>query len=734
MTALVYASSLTTTPVMSLQHSPPSKFLEAKTYRSNMPPPPPPGRDISNPLVRKPRRCKGCHRYSDDGHSGVPMGATRCILPHSSKCVGGIEGGTDLRGREWKPCPPDYQGPSGATGLSGSESEHSDNEEEYLGSKEGNTDNESPVPSTTSTPTIPTLVCTTSVAMAHTAVTSSCQKPLTSISASDPIVEELAQLEQLKKQNAFLQEQVSLRDSQRISAERLEVQRQLKAEKDRMMELDRAMRSQRVSPGPEAEYLPQFMANMRSKVREQTEPSSFPSHYQGPTINDIRKIPEVRSRVEERLDNVRFDVPSLSRRPTANANCTSVGPQSKTRSAKSQGELGSSRQDWSGLSKAEQEFEQFKAWKNRNKFGPESDSDDSPPQVQVYPAAAAACSGEGDPVTEPSSSDEESYQPMILVCRRDKYGNKYRCYEPYRQVQKAHCEVSPVQYTWVTDPSTGRQYKQPVPKKSSSSPSNFKSKRQSPHYKGRNLSNQHVTLRSGGSREIRTPTTNTAATDHVPGIAPLEQREGKACDSKSLSIVDWARNCPIACAEKIKYEEINLPIWVWAYVSEILSSRSGMTPSLPKGELEARLQHLLCVLQVTMLHSDKADFNTKGWTMASIYAKRVQQKLDRGLESWSDFRRFGSDPHPSEMIAAKAEVDRKSFLKKKEDPVKVKPKQLCTTWNNCETENKCKYLLDNPAATKCNRRHDCSYCMEKGFGTFNHQRRFCRKRREAGDE
>ena len=59
-----------------------------------------------------------------------------------------------------------------------------------------------------------------------------------------------------------------------------------------------------------------------------------------------------------------------------------------------------------------------------------------------------------------------------------------------------------------------------------------------------------------------------------------------------------------------------------------------MSPALPTGELEARLQHLLCVLQVTLVNSEKLDLNSKGWTMASIYAKRVQQKVDRGLESW----------------------------------------------------------------------------------------------------
>ena len=130
----------------------------------------------------------------------------------------------------------------------------------------------------------------------------------------------------------------------------------------------------------------------------------------------------------------------------------------------------------------------------------------------------------------------------------------------------------------------------------------------------------HHRQAAGGRRGVRTPShTRPSATDRIPGIVALENRDGKHSDSKIPTVVDWARNCPVAYAEKIKYDELNLPMWVWAFVSEILSSRTGMSPALPTGELEARLQHLLCVLQVTLVNSEKIDFNSKGWTMASVY-------------------------------------------------------------------------------------------------------------------
>ena len=126
--------------------------------------------------------------------------------------------------------------------------------------------------------------------------------------------------------------------------------------------------------------------------------------------------------------------------------------------------------------------------------------------------------------------------------------------------------------------------------------------------------------------------------------------------------------------------------------------------------------------------------------MASIYAKRIQQKLDRGLDTWQGFNRFGHDPHPSEMFSAKTEADAKLSKKRdfgdrngKDGRDANKTRRLCTTWNNCEVEWKCQYLLDNPSATRCLRKQECSYCTEKKLGPSNHQRRFCSKRKAAGD-
>ena len=337
-----------------------------------------------------------------------------------------------------------------------------------------------------------------------------------------------------------------------------------------------------------------------------------------------------------------------------------------------------------------------------------------------------------DPYTDSSSGDDELDQPMVLVYRRDKFGNKYRSMEPAVE------QASHVQYTWVKDPNSGREYQCSVkPKPSQNKPSQVSTAYVGSHNRGlvdhRVSSNTPGTGHKHGKRSPA-PRKNDR-TERVPGIIPLDDREGKQVEGKGLTITDWAKNCPVTYAEKVKYDEMNLAVWTWAFVSEILASRTGLVPDMTRGELEARLQHLLCVLQVALIHSDKSDFNSKGWSIASIYAKRIQQKLDRGLDTWDSFARFGHDPHPSEMFAATTEAEYKQQSRKKKDPDQPgKDKKMCTTWNNCTVERKCQYLVDNPQFKKCFRKHECSYCSEKNFGTLNHQRRFCSRRLAAGDE
>ena len=689
----------------------PDNLEAAKRYFSRLPPVPP-GRRIMVPAVaKKPRRCKACHGYNDDTHVSIPMGVGKCTLPHSVLCVGGIGGGRDSKGREWLPCPEDYLG-----SASRGEQENDDDDSD-LGSNMGyqsldEVSSPSIITSTTSIFTTPSVVLTTTTAT----VSSGPSAPLFS-TTTNGFVDDRAELERLRKEMAALEIEALAVEKQKVSAEKMELQRQLQAERKKVDQMKASLNSSsRHKPETESDIIDSLRASNNLNQLN----TDFQSSYGGPNIRQIRQVPGLRDNVEEQVTEFRSNIPSLGQRPSAPPRQTGTKKKSKA----------------TDLNK---EFEAFKAWRERTTNKPvevDSESDDSPPprirpatkntstkssrQVPPSPGVYTKHSvHHHDPLT--SSSEEEDVQPMVLVNRRDSNGVKYRCFEKASQVKES--------VQWVTDPTTGRQYRQALPS-TASSRSSAQSRGHTDHRR------DTASPGTGCSLGSRTPAFSSRQQERVPGIIPLKEKEGKLDDRKAPSIVDWAKNCPVTYAEKIKYEEMNLPLWLWAYISEILSSRTGLSPDMPRGELEARLQHLLCVLQVALIHSEKTDFNSKGWSIASIYAKRIQQKLDRGLDTWDSFVRFGHDPHPSEMFAAKTEADSNApkAAKKKEDTGVKGRGKVCMTWNNCDVERKCQYLVDNPSATRSLRRHECSYCLEKNHGTFNHQRRFCPRRRAAGHE
>ena len=701
----------------------PSSLEEAKSFFAGLSPSPVPGRPPVLKLLKlKMRRCHGCHGLNDESHEAIPMGAEKCPLPHSSLCEGGIVGGKDSKGRDWRGCQMGYLGPSGVSEPDDDDSDDhgSDDEEQSQVSKsrfkfppitssQPNTNTSST--STAAMSSLNTVMTTASSSFSSGSIPAATQSSLT---------DELAALEKLKLERSMLEEQARLMLQQKESAERLEIQRQLKAERDRIEHL----RQQSGAASIESETQDVLRNNQSQEILN----SGFHSVYEGPNIKQIRKVKGLKVRVEDTVDLVRSDIPSLSRRPSAKNN------QKPTVLPGLNEQQGRKKKASSRVNKIEDEFEQFKAWKksrSNRKQPSDSESDDSPPRAQSKRHVQAT---DLDPLTDSDDSDEDVEEEMVLVHRRDKNGYKYRVWEPVKHNTQ--------QYVWEKDSSTGREYKRtvtnssdrhsrPIPAKSSAKPSGSVSAM--PGLVDHRVVS--VTPASGHNQGRRSPPVRkTQAQDRFPGIYPLNEKQGNIDDKKSPTIIDWARNCPVTYAEKLKYEEINLPVYVWACVSEILSSRTGLTPDMPQGELEARLQHLLCVLQVALIHSEKTDYNSTGWNIASIYAKRIQQKLDRGLDSWEGFARFGHDPHPSEMFAAKTEADSKQPKKKKEEVKLKSEKKMCTTWNNCEVERKCQYLVDNPTATRCFRRHECSYCIEKNLGNFHHQRRFCPKKRAAGDD
>ena len=298
--------------------------------------------------------------------------------------------------------------------------------------------------------------------------------------------------------------------------------------------------------------------------------------------------------------------------------------------------------------------------------------------------------------------------------------------------------VAQPEYSWVKDHQTGRTYK----KRRSLTQG-------SPKLELRNVINPQtgeevqmlvpVTPKSsqnGNRTSVQQDQVQLvgASNDRASSYLAAEDRQGK--DSKIPSIVQYARNCPVAWTSKVTSDRLNMGLWCWAYIAELLAAQQGTALPLQTGVLEARMQHFLNVLEIALQSSNSGEYDGPSWKVARLYAEKVQQKVDRG-SSWIGFeQRYGSDTHPHELMAAQTELGPKLKPKEAKDMRKnneKKEKLACTTWNSSEVESKCRYEVENEGR-ECNRKHECSWCKDKFKKSLPHQRSFCRQRINAGEQ
>ena len=193
---------------------------------------------------------------------------------------------------------------------------------------------------------------------------------------------------------------------------------------------------------------------------------------------------------------------------------------------------------------------------------------------------------------------------------------------------------------------------------------------------------------------------------------------------------------------KTTTSSLNPLLHSWAYISELLATCTGQAPSLQDGELEARLQHFLSVLEVTLQTTTQSDFASDSWKVARLYNQKVQDKIDAGVYSWIGLsQQWRTATLPHELMAANAElaprVIRKTIDRKEDDKKEYEKKEyekkVCFTWNSCDTRGKCKWEVEN-TGKKCYRQHFCSWCKTELRQTNDHQKTFCKKRQEKEGE
>ena len=212
----------------------------------------------------------------------------------------------------------------------------------------------------------------------------------------------------------------------------------------------------------------------------------------------------------------------------------------------------------------------------------------------------------------------------------------------------------------------------------------------------------------------------------LPPVPHLQDNRGKSQDTKhSLSVVDWAKMCPIKYASTCTTKNLNLPVFMWARLAELRALNAGaLETGLKPGELDARLRHLQCVLELLGTNSILSEYSGYGWQLGRDYDRKVQATMDSGASDWVTFNSmFSLGPHPSFVLSAKDEVEKvtkKTNPQREDDPTKTK-KKVCGRFNSCRTAKRCEWELENPNSGRCKRLHQCSYCKLTHSKSVFHQ-------------
>ena len=351
--------------------------------------------------------------------------------------------------------------------------------------------------------------------------------------------------------------------------------------------------------------------------------------------------------------------------------------------------------------------------------------------VKVLPGSPTRSAPEGDQDSDTSEDGDCPLRPeegFKFVWKRDKNGRKYFLSEPE---PKASAAATP---TYVYDRVTGRTYREEVSDQIKTLPRQQRKDKKSVSSMAPSVYVDHRKTSEQGTQPCRD--------DRMPTFLGAEaEKQGK--ETKVPELVQWARDCPVAWTNKITSDKLNVVLFAWSYVSSLLAARTGRAPDLEIGELEAKLQHLLHVLEVTLQTSNQADYSGDSWNVARLYHNKVQQKVDTRQFSWvqlSSMHHNATLPH--ELMAATQELATKP--KTKVDRPRTggggdagKPlkgdKNICASWNRSEVRGKCTYEINHPGE-KCKYLHECSWCKSKGVKLATHQRFFCTKRQEADEE
>ena len=516
----------------------------------------------------KKNRAKTCHQchapISDAVHSHVPSGVGICPLEHWALCPGGIKAVDGAKNRSWAPCPDMLDSStSGSDDSTLSQSSMIDEISFKNGEKGG--DPKHPIE-------VDVVVATGNNVEGETSTVE--------IESSDLESDEEAMQEELRIKREEIQKlqdavkQKSTEDAEKARRDRRE-RRQLQFDHDKaeLERQERLLRAQVVGHGdcendPEsrkrdlekkvAEHEARQQRKAAAKLAKRMEEQQNAA---GVSMASIRKVPEVRDKVDTYLNRLKEVAPTLSSDKTAGSMTTKTLPPATKKPTGSQ----SAKSNYVYVAELGQvvpivgKVSDLPGSKVATANDVEDDTSTSSDET--------ACSSDEDCDIEPGEG-------FRLVWKKHPNGDKF-----FEVVEDDRC-LPEMEKTYVRDEATGR-YEcklRPVRRGSRSATSSGRTMRAdrsvSAVSKPSSSSNQMYyrdhRVRSGStrSRPRKTPVA-LAKDDRMPSFLQTDsEKQGKV--SQTSELVQYARDCPVHWTSKITTQNINVVLWSWAYVAQLL--------------------------------------------------------------------------------------------------------------------------------------------------------------------
>ena len=648
----------------------------------------------------KTRTCHHCHGPTNEPlHHGVPSGMGNCTLAHWSGCPGNKLGD----GKSWTACPP----PPFSTEKS-----------EYFDA----VFNASALPS--------------SVEDAAALLRKSAGfKPSVSSTDSGGDSSDEEELKIRQEELEILRIQTANAEKDRKKAEKAEKKEARRRERSELLEklkkekaelLARFGTSSPAGAGASmtaSDDLKKKAADHAAKQQQRNAARFNDKQCSGLTMPEIRGLPGMTPQVEQYLASLQTLVPSIAKPPSASTglgsayqppgvlgNPGAVGPLDQP--AGHADEIDASYVYVAKIGKLVKVVQDSQVLQQKSAMVVQNDLDTSEDE---------AC----------TLVPEDGFK---FEWKRDEKGRKYFVSVPDERV------VTVPIPTYIFDKATGRTYRHDVlPQQQQGTAGSQKVTKKAA---AKSVQSQPLFVDHRQAAAAGTTAALSAVDERMPTfLAPESEKQGK--DVKIPEMIQKARECPVAWTDKVTSDKLNVVLFSWSYVSSLLAARTGKAPDLEVGELEARLQHLLHVLEITLQTSGQGDYSGDSWNVARLYNQKVQQKVDSKQFSWvqlSTMHHCATLPH--ELMAATQELAIKPKVK---DTARLDrsslrvgdrerdKKQICASWNRSDVQGKCTYETDNPGQ-KCKYTHECSWCTSKGLAPATHQRFFCRRKQQTGEE